>query len=92
MNALAEIVNMSPSGFCKFFKKHTRKTFSHVLNEMRIGHACKLILEEELPITRVCYQSGYNSMSHFNRQFKHITGSTPLKYRKRFLGTGTAHN
>jgi AraC-like DNA-binding protein len=76
--------NMITSAFCKFFKKRTGKTFSHVLNEIRIGHACKLFIEQGLSVSDVCYSSGYNSLSYFNRQFKANTKYSPLEYRKRF--------
>ena len=81
---VAELVNLSPSAFCKFFKKRTGKTFSQTLNEIRVGHACKLFIEEGPPVAQVCYRSGYNTPSYFNRQFKRITGYAPLQYRKTF--------
>ncbi len=81
---IAALVNMSPSAFCKFFKRRTGKTFSRTLNEIRIGHACKLFIEQGLPVAEVCYRSGYNTPSYFNRQFKAITGYAPLQYCKRY--------
>lgn len=84
LNDVASIANMSPSAFCKFFKKRTGKTFSQTLNEIRVGHTCKLFIEVGMPIAQACYLSGYNTPSYFNRQFKSITGYTPLQYRKKF--------
>jgi AraC-like DNA-binding protein len=78
---VAEIANMSITSFCRFFKACTRKSFSHFLNEIRIGYACKLLLEEGHNISQVGYESGFNNMSNFNRQFKKITGKSPLQYR-----------
>ena len=75
---------MNTSAFCKFFKNRTGKTFSHILNEIRIGHACKLFIEEGLSVSQVCYSCGYNSLSYFNRKFKAITKYSPMEYRKRF--------
>lgn len=77
---------MTPSAFCRFFKKRTGKTFSQALNEIRIGHACKLFIGQGLPVSEVCYRSGYNSLSYFNRKFKAITNHSPLAYRRRFFG------
>lgn len=85
LKQVAEEAHLSPSAFCKFFKKHTGKTFSQALNEIRIGHACKLFIEEGPTVTEACYQSGYHHLSHFNRQFKAITGYSPLKYKRRFF-------
>ena len=81
---IAAIVNLSPTAFCRFFKRSTGKTFSKVLNELRIGNACKKLMEESVTVSEACYESGYNNLSYFNRQFKEITKSSPLKYRKRF--------
>ena len=82
--AVAGHIHMNTSAFCKFFKNRTGKTFSHILNEIRIGHACKLFIEEGLSVSQVCYSCGYNSLSYFNRKFKAITKYSPMEYRKRF--------
>jgi AraC-like DNA-binding protein len=80
----ADLVHMTPSAFCHYFKKYTKKTFTQYVNEVRVGYACKLLMETELNISEVCYQSGYNSLSRFNKCFKKITRKTPLHYRKQF--------
>jgi AraC-like DNA-binding protein len=84
LSAVAAHIHMNTSAFCKFFKNRTGKTFSHILNEIRIGHACKLFIEEGLSVSQVCYSCGYNSLSYFNRKFKTITKYSPMEYRKRF--------
>ncbi|MEX2568393.1 MAG: AraC family transcriptional regulator, partial [Cyclobacteriaceae bacterium] len=78
---VAEVANMSIPSFCRFFKSCTRKSFSHFLNTIRIGYACKLLLENQHNISWVCYESGFNNMSNFNRQFKLITGKSPIQYK-----------
>ncbi|GAB5518192.1 MAG: AraC family transcriptional regulator [Rhodothermales bacterium] len=83
---LAEVasqVGLSASAFCKFFKRRTGKTFTQVLNEIRIGHACRLLIESDTSVTDVSYQSGYTYPSYFSRQFKAITGYAPIAYRRR---------
>lgn len=82
MQEVADHVNMTVPAFCRFFKKHTHKTFVAVLNEFRIAHACSLLGEEHANIANVGYESGFNNLSHFNKQFKLITGKTPSAYRK----------
>ncbi len=82
---VADRVHMCPSAFCRYFKKRTRKTFSFFLNEIRIGHACKLIIEGELSVTEVCFLSGFNNVSYFNRQFKAIKKVTPSEFRHAYL-------
>ncbi|WP_242083136.1 AraC family transcriptional regulator [Aestuariivivens sediminis] len=80
---VAKIANMNPSAFSRFFKKVNRKTFSRYVTEIRIGFACKLLLEKKLNIAGVCYESGFNNISNFNRQFKIIMHCTPSEYLKR---------
>ncbi len=77
---VAAIANMNPTAFSRYFKKTHRKTFKEYLNEIRVGYACKLLTENDYNITRICYESGYNSVSNFNRQFKKIMGIPPSEY------------
>ncbi len=82
LDEMAKEVNMTVPAFCRYFKKLTGKTFTHFVNEFRIAHACKLLSKGTLPISEVCYESGFNNFSHFNKQFRLITGNSPSKYRK----------
>ena len=82
LDEAASRVNMTVPAFCRYFKKLTRKTFSQFVNEFRIAHACRLLGDETLTIAAVSFDSGFNNLSHFNRQFKGITGLSPRDYRK----------
>lgn len=82
LDEVAAAAHMSPTGFCRYFKKRTNKTFTKFLNEIRIGYACKLLIQGEYNIIRICYEAGFNNLSNFNEQFKKITGYTPSKYVK----------
>ncbi|HMH32420.1 MAG TPA: AraC family transcriptional regulator, partial [Puia sp.] len=66
--------------FCKYFKMRTKKTFSFFLNEVKVSYACRLLAEGNLNVLQICYESGYNNLSNFNRQFKRITKMTPTAY------------
>jgi AraC-like DNA-binding protein len=79
---IASLLNMTRQSFCRYFKKKTGKTFIRFLMEVRIGHACKLLVERDLNVSEICYSSGYNNISHFNHQFKMITKKTPLGYKR----------
>ncbi len=79
---VASIANMSETNFCRYFKRRTHKSFTSYLNEIRIGFACKLLTEEELSVSQICYESGFNNISNFNEQFKKHTGQTPSQYLK----------
>lgn len=87
LDKIADIVNLNKSSFCRYFKTRTRKTCSHFLNEIRVAHASKLIVNSDKTISSICYETGYNNISHFNRQFKKITGLTPGEYKKKYLET-----
>ena len=89
LNQVAEIVHMSPTVFCNFFKQRTRKTFVNFLNEVRIGYACKLLGGEQHNISEICFLSGFHNLSNFNRQFIKIVHKTPLQYKKNIIQTGT---
>ncbi|NND62668.1 MAG: helix-turn-helix transcriptional regulator [Flavobacteriaceae bacterium] len=77
----AELVSMSEQAFSRYFKNKTGKTFTQFVNEYRLVHASKLLSEEHLSITNICYESGFNNFSHFNKQFKKYTGKSPSQYR-----------
>jgi AraC-like DNA-binding protein len=79
---IADSVAMSIPSFCRYFKKMTGKTFSSFVMQFRIVHACKLLSEEQLPITEVGFSCGFNNFSHFTKTFKRITGKSPSAYKK----------
>jgi AraC-like DNA-binding protein len=81
LNNAAEVANMSPSAFSRYFKSRTRKSFTQFVIEMKIGYCCKLLINEKLSIAEVCYRSGFQNLSNFNQHFKDITGLTPKKYQ-----------
>ena len=84
LDTVAEIANMTPNAFCRYFKQRTNKTYFKFLNELRIEHACKLLINnKELGISEIAYQSGFKNLSNFNRKFKEIKNISPSKYRKR---------
>ncbi len=84
LNEVASQVGITEGAFCSFFKKSTKKTFSHFIKEVRIGYACKLLGQDsDMSISQICFESGYNNFANFNRQFKEITGTNPKTYRDR---------
>lgn len=84
LEEIAEVANISPNSFCRYFKSRTRKTYSQFLIELRVGHACKLLIENNHCIKRLCYESGFNNFTSFHKYFKMITGKSPLAYQKEF--------
>jgi len=84
LKEVADICNMAPNSFCRFFKKKTQKTFIQFLNEIRVGHACKLLHDENLSLKEICYESGFNNPVSFFAAFKKIKAITPKEYRETF--------
>jgi AraC-like DNA-binding protein len=80
LREVAEIAHLSTEAFCRYFKLHTLKTYTTFLNEVRVSNACKLLLNPGVSIQEVCYQSGFQNISNFNRIFKRITGKAPSNY------------
>lgn len=81
----AEIAGLSNNSFCRYFKSRTGKTFSGFLNEIRVGHACMLLVENKLSVKQVCFESGFNNFASFHKHFKATTGKSPLNFQKSFL-------
>ncbi|MBO9593339.1 MAG: helix-turn-helix domain-containing protein [Niabella sp.] len=85
LEEIADIANISPSSFCRYFKSRTRKTYSRYLIELRVGHACRLLIETNTCLKRLCFESGFNNFTSFHKYFKIITGRSPIVYQKEFL-------
>jgi len=84
LEKVAEIANLHPSAFCRFFKEKTGKSLLEYVNDMRISYACKLIIENQQSISQICFECGFNNLSNFNRIFKKQTGFTPSEYYLQF--------
>ncbi len=80
LDTVADLAGMTSPAFCRYFKARSNKTFSEFVSEVRIGHACKLLMNGKLNITQISFESGFRTLSNFNRQFKDITGQTPSGY------------
>jgi AraC-like DNA-binding protein len=77
---------MAEGSLCRFFRMHMGMTIFEYLNKIKVELACKLLMDPDLKIVEVCLDSGFNNLSHFNKQFRKTTGVTPKEYRKRFNG------
>jgi AraC-like DNA-binding protein len=82
---VASKIGMTTAAFCRYFKEKTGKGFIFFVNEMRIGYACKLLIENHLSISQVCFECGFNNISNFNRMFKRQTEYTPGEYQQQFI-------
>ncbi|RAU84068.1 AraC family transcriptional regulator [Pontibacter arcticus] len=85
LERIAAVVHITPHAFCKYFKKHTRKTYKHFLNEVRINEACKKIINGDFDcISSIAYATGFNSPINFNKVFKKMTDKSPSEYIKEY--------
>ena len=82
LNAVARAVNTSTFYFCKMFKKATGLRFTQYLSRVRIEKAKNLLLNPNLRVSEIAYEVGFQSLTHFNRVFKRVTGQSPTAYRK----------
>lgn len=85
LNEIASVACMTPHAFCKYFKKHARKTYFPFLNEVRIGEACKRLVDgKSRNIASIAYETGFDNTITFNRVFRKIMNMTPSEYIEHF--------
>lgn len=84
LETIAEIANLTVPSFCRYFKSRTRKTYIYFLNEIRLSNARKMLMDNELDISQISIECGFQNLSHFHRIFKNQTGVTPMVYRRSF--------
>lgn len=84
LEQVAAIASMSVPAFCNYFKKCTKKTYIEFLNEVRIENACRLLVETEKSINEIGFNSGFNTLPNFNKQFHKVKKMTPSHYRRMF--------
>ncbi|MDI6050784.1 AraC family transcriptional regulator [Flavobacterium sp. XS2P24] len=82
LEQVSELVSMTEPSFCRYFKKITNKTFTKFVNDYRLVHASKLLAEKPISISEICYESGFNNFSYFNKSFKEFTGKSASQYRQ----------
>ncbi len=88
LNDAAKIAGMTEVSLSRFFKLRTGKTFVDTLNEVRLGHASRMLIDTTDSINEVAYKCGFNNMSNFNRIFKKKKDSTPKEFRHSYTSTG----
>jgi transcriptional regulator GlxA family with amidase domain len=78
-----DLAAMTPAAFSRFFHKHTGRTFTRYVQEVRIGQACRRLVETDEPVTAIAFAVGFLNVAHFNRTFKREKGVTPSEWRRR---------
>jgi AraC-like DNA-binding protein len=82
LKQVADLIHLTESNFCKFFKKVTGKTFSDYLNEIRITKSCQLLLQSDKTINSIAFECGFETLSYYNRVFMKKKEMTPREFRK----------
>jgi len=83
---VARIANMPEASFSRFIKKRTGKTFIDSLNEIRLGHASRMLINSTTTVAEIAYKCGFNNISNFNRIFKRKKMCIPKEFRETYTG------
>ena len=84
----AKLATMTEVSFSRFFKARTGKTFVDTLNEIRLGHASRMLIDTTQSIGEIAYRCGFNNLSNFNRLFKKKKDCTPKEFREEYNASG----
>lgn len=84
----ARVAHLSSSAFSRYFRAKIGMSFIRFVNELRVSHACRMLIEGELAITEICFACGYENISNFNRRFRQVRGMSPRDFRRASLGSG----
>ncbi|WP_348083564.1 AraC family transcriptional regulator [Mucilaginibacter sp.] len=84
LGEVSRVANMPPGSFSRFLKKRTGFTFIEILNEVRLGHVSRMLIDTTQSISEIAYKCGYNNMANFNRTFKSKKGCTPIDFRNSY--------
>ena len=88
---VAKQAGLSAAGFSRFFHRATGIRFVDYVIDLRVGHACQLLLETDLPVTQVGHDSGFANLSNFNRAFRQRRCMTPSEFRNTYVERNGAH-
>ncbi|MBL9155246.1 MAG: helix-turn-helix domain-containing protein [Verrucomicrobiales bacterium] len=83
LETVARVAGLTPKSFCRFFRANTGKTLVEYVNAMRVGEACRLLVETGRPVTEIAFAVGFNNLSNFNRRFRELKGLSPREFRLR---------
>ncbi len=84
LDEISAVACLSPNAFCRYFKQHTRKSYTEFLNDLRISKISQVLVESNNNIADIAFENGFNNLAHFIKTFKKIKGTTPQEYRKSF--------
>lgn len=87
LEQMSELANMSPTAFSRFFKLRTGKTLAEYIVDIRLGHAARMLVDTNEPVSQICFKTGFNTLTNFNRLFKKRKGCSPTEFREKYAKT-----
>ncbi len=79
----ARLAHVSPAAFSRFFSREVGKSFTDYINDIRCGETCLLLRATDKPVRLIASECGFETLSHFNRQFRLRFGMSPREFRSR---------
>jgi len=84
LEEVAQVAAMTPEAFCRYFKKTNGRSLREFLNQIRIDFAGRLLIETEKSVTEICFESGFSTVSNFNKRFREIKRCSPREFRRAY--------
>jgi AraC-like DNA-binding protein len=78
----AALAGLSPAAFSRYFHRRMGRTFEAYVNEVRIGHASRMLRESEQTVAEIAFACGFNNLSNFNRRFRQFRDVSPTGFRR----------
>ena len=87
LEQMSKLANMSPNAFSRYFKLRTGKTLAEYIVDVRLGHASRMLIDTNEPVSQICFSCGFNTLTNFNRLFKKRKGCSPTDFREKYAKT-----
>lgn len=87
LEQLADLVGMAPTAFSRYFKLRTGKNLSEYIVDIRLGHAARRLVDTTDSVSEICWTTGFNTLSNFNRLFRKRKGCSPTEFREKYQKT-----
>ena len=84
LQTVSDLAGMTPTAFSRFFKLRTGRTLSDYIIDIRLGYAARQLVDTTTSVVEICYDSGFNNVSNFNRIFKKRKGCSPTTFRENY--------
>lgn len=84
LEEIASEIGMSPTSLSRFFKEKTGITVTDYILSIRLGDAARFLIDTSMNISEICYASGFNNLSNFNRLFHRSKGMSPKEFRQMY--------